>query len=310
MLCPAWFHTPPVDNPKAIDALKYMLLAKILLSRWVWQYAVPAEFHTLHVDNPKAIDALKYMLLAKILLSRWVWQNNVPAEFHTSPVDNPKAIDALKYMLLAKIFLSRWIWQYAVPSLISYTPCGIFLLKMSGARFFSAPIRLNPTTNTLILDHSARFLFFSPDCKISWWNFARPTLTWRQPFEAPIYPTSTGPDRTGVRTWFYVRVCFLICHHFFYSLMYVYHFTTIRIYPWTVKNTRTEKILPNSRPDPFLGSWTRPPPKFSKIWPHYPNFWGVARSGLGDPWWSRAPCLSLNLTQEESEWELLRLLMG
>ena len=39
-----------VDNPKAIDALKYMLLAKILLNRWVWQYAVLVEFHAPSVE--------------------------------------------------------------------------------------------------------------------------------------------------------------------------------------------------------------------------------------------------------------------
>ena len=34
--------------------------------------------------------------------------------------------------------------------------------------FFNGPIQLNPTTNTPIPDRLARFVFFSPDCKISW----------------------------------------------------------------------------------------------------------------------------------------------
>ena len=49
------------------------------------------------------------------------------------------------------------------------------------------------------------------------------------------------------------------------------------------KNTRTERKLPRSRPDPFSWARTGPIPGLSKIWPRDPSRVGVARSGPGIP---------------------------
>ena len=54
-------------------------------------------------------------------------------------------------------------------------------------------------------------------------------------------------------------------------------------------------ISPLSKLNP--GSWTRPSPKLSKIWPCDPTFSGVARSGLaGDGQWTWVLRLSLSYT--------------
>ena len=73
---------------------------------------------------------------------------------------------------------------------------------------------------------------FSPGCKISWWNFPWPWLTWRHPFEAPIYPTLTGLDRgqdrfmfAFVACWFVIRFLLFVGVH----LCTVYYFTTNKI---------------------------------------------------------------------------------
>ena len=71
-----------------------------------------------------------------------------------------------------------------------------FRLKMSGACIFSALIRLNPTTNIPIPDQP----HLCPIAK--YLDEIFPTR--RRPFEAPTYPTLTGP----VSGPFYVRVCY------------------------------------------------------------------------------------------------------
>ena len=53
--------------------------------------------------------------------------------------------------------------------------------------------------------------------------------------------------------------------------------------PGPKKNTRTERKLPRSRPDPFSWPRTGPIPGLSKIWPRDPSRVGVARSGPGIP---------------------------
>ena len=65
-----------------------------------------------------------------------------------------------KFFVLEMQFLSLCIQQ--------------FKLKMSRACFFTALIRLNPTTDTPLPDHPARFLIFFPNCKNILMNFTQP----------------------------------------------------------------------------------------------------------------------------------------
>ena len=100
--------------------------------------------------------------------------------------------------------------------LLPFPTCEV---KTSGAHFFTALIQLNVTTNTLILDRPARFLFFARLQNILM-KFSLTWTTWRYPFYAPIYRT---PDWTGVRTVLRSGLL-LICHHFFFHwciLMYI-----------------------------------------------------------------------------------------
>ena len=89
-------------------------------------------------------------------------------------------------------------------------------------------------------------------------------------------------DRTGVRTVLSPHLL-LICHYFFYSLVYisVHHFLHTKIWHRTVTNTRIEKKLARFRPDTSPGSQTRLSHQLSKIRPWDPTFWGVAQSSLG-----------------------------
>ena len=58
---------------------------------------------------------------------------------------------------------------------------------------------------------------FGPDCKISWWKFPRP----RDIHLKPRYGT-LRVNRTLVRTVLCLHLL-LICHHFFYLLLYIKH---------------------------------------------------------------------------------------
>ena len=80
------------------------------------------------------------------------------------------------------------------------------------------PDSLTPRSQTAPSD----FCYFSPDCKIFWWNFQ--TNLYVGIYLKPRYSWH-WLDPTSVKTVF----CFLllICRHFFYS--FVYHFTTITI---------------------------------------------------------------------------------
>ena len=72
------------------------------------------------------------------------------------------------------------------------------------ACFFTAPIRLNPTTNTPIPDRPARFLFFAPIAKYLDEIFPDPD----DPEVSILSPDIPDTDRTGpVSGPFYVRVC-------------------------------------------------------------------------------------------------------
>ena len=94
---------------------------------------------------------------------------------------------------------------------------------MNGSCFFNAPIWINPTTNTPILDRCAKFLFlaliakdldeFSPPGTIP--EASIHLKPWYTRFY--LVQTSSGP--------FYVR----ICHHFFYSLVFIHSAYTTRI---------------------------------------------------------------------------------
>ena len=87
---------------------------------------------------------------------------------------------------------------------------------MSGACFFNDPIWRNPTINTPIPEPPRQiWFFFGPDRKISWWNFPRP----RGIHMKPQY-TLHWLDRTSVRTVL-CSCLLLICHHFFYLLVYI-----------------------------------------------------------------------------------------
>ena len=74
--------------------------------------------------------------------------------------------------------------------------------------FFNAPIRLNPTTNTLIPDHPARFLFLAPIANYLDEIFPDPEGSIRSPDIPDI-------DRTGVRTVF--MFAFFFFFFFFFS---------------------------------------------------------------------------------------------
>ena len=162
---------------------------------------------------------------------------------------------------------------------------------MSGAYFFTAPIRFNPTINTPIPDHPARFSFLVLIAKYLDEILPDPD----QPGDI------TEPDRTSVRI--VLRPCLmLICHHFFYSLVYanVYHVTSIKIYPQTVKKkkhtcTEREKTYPVPNPTPF--SKPRPDPEWSKIRPLNLIFFGGCMVRFGDPRWSGVPPLIISLHQ-------------
>ena len=129
---------------------------------------------------------------------------------------------------------------------------------MSRAFFFQCHNATNPTTNTLILERSVRFLFLHPDHKISWWNFPQPGGVHSKPRYTWIGRVS-GPLVTNVCDFHFITVSFsqwfwscellcscllLICHYFFYSLVYVnvYHFTAIKILPQTIKKILSRKF--------------------------------------------------------------------
>ena len=135
--------------------------------------------------------------------------------------------------------------------LLPFPTCEV---KTSGAHFFTALIQLNVTTNTLILDRPARFLFFARLQNI----LMKFSLTWRYPFYAPIYRTLTGLVSGLLDCFMFTFVVNL--SSFLFSLVYigVYHFTTIKIYPRTVKKIPAPRLLACSRPDLFPGSWTVP----------------------------------------------------
>ena len=98
----------------------------------------------------------------------------------------------------------------------------LYRAKTSGAWFFNTPIGLIPTTNTLISNCPARFLFLTLIAKC-----LDEILT---DAGVSIWSPKHWPDRTVVMT--VLCLCMLlICHHFFCSLVYinVYHFTTIKI---------------------------------------------------------------------------------
>ena len=80
-------------------------------------------------------------------------------------------------------------------------------------------------------------------------------------------------------------VAFVVyCPHFFYSMVYIISLQSkFSPGPKKKKNTRTERKLPRSRPDPFSWPRTGPIPGLSKIWPRDPSRFGVARSGPGIP---------------------------
>ena len=72
------------------------------------------------------------------------------------------------------------------------------------------------------------------------------------------------------------------CPHFFYSLVYITSIQS-KFSPGPKNNTRTERKLLRSRPDPFSWPRTGPIPGLSKIWARDPSRVGVARSGPGIP---------------------------
>ena len=91
--------------------------------------------------------------------------------------------------------------------------------------------------------------------------------------------------------WFWC--CELLCLRLlfivFYSMVYIISLQSKFSPGPKKKNTRTERKLPRSRPDPFSWPRTGPIPGLSKIWPRDPSRVGVARSGPGIPDGSGCP---------------------
>ena len=115
-------------------------------------------------------------------------------------------IDAMcKYLpwpwLNCLICSTDYIIEDMVFGLINNMPMSTTGLFTSGACFFYARIRLNPTTNTPIPDLPTRLYFLAqvaihlPDSEASIWS-----------------PDVPDIDRTGVRTVLCTRLL-LICHH-------------------------------------------------------------------------------------------------
>ena len=144
-----------------------------------------------------------------------------------------------------------------------------FKLKTSGACFFSAPIRPNQTTNTLILDSSARFLFFFLIAKHLDENHEIfPGL--EVSISSPDIPDT---DQTGsVSGSFYVLVyCYFVIISFIHWC--IYHFTNYQ---------HRDKInLFPTRPVSWIPDQTIPQIKQNTA--PRPEFYGVARSGSGIP---------------------------
>ena len=104
--------------------------------------------------------------------------------------------------------------------------------------------------------------------------------------------------------WTFVFAFVVYCPHFFYSMVYIISLQS-KFSPGPKKNTRTERKLPRSRPDPFSWARTGPIPVLSKIWPRDPSRVGVARSGPGIPRRSGVPRSSLLRSMERVEWSAL-----
>ena len=122
--------------------------------------------------------------------------------------------------------------------------CGAIEGKDERGMFFYFPMRLNPTSNTPIPDHPARFLFLAPIAKYLDETFPD-CPTRRHPFEAPINRTRpvSGPLYVCVFCWFVIIsfICWLL------SMYIISLLSKLSPGPW--KYTRTErKKIPPSRP--------------------------------------------------------------
>ena len=108
--------------------------------------------------------------------------------------------------------------------------------------------------------------------------------------------------------WTFVFAFVVYCPHFFYSMVYIISLQS-KFSPGPKKNTRTERKLPRSLPDPFPWARTRTDPRFKQNmapWPESgrgcpvrsgnPRRSGVPRSSLFETytltWYCTVSCIA------------------